>query len=381
MPNTIDPFYVMEVVAAAQQKEQTGAAVHHLEVGQPSTGAPQGAIARAHDLLDSHPLGYTVSRGIPELPPAIAGHLSRAYGLDVDSDRIAVTQGATGAFVLTLLAAFDQGARIAMTVPGYPCYRNIVTGLHLEPVRIHVDASTRYQPTIEQLEAAGPIDGLIVASPANPTGTMLTPSELADLAAWCDANDVRFISDEIYHGLTYGEAASTTATSVSDSAIVINSFSKYFSMTGWRIGWTVLPEDLITPVDRLAQNLVICPPALSQHVALAAIDCADELDAHVARYAENRQILLDGLPNAGMTDLAPADGAFYVWARTDHLAADSKLLAAEWLRELGVAATPGIDFHPTDGHRFMRFSFCGTPETMHAAVDALSTWRLRQLAR
>ena len=380
MPRQIDPFYVMEVVLAAQEKEQTGAAVHHLEVGQPSTGAPKGAIARAHELLDSHPLGYTTSRGLPELPPAIAGHLQRSYDIEVDPARIAVTQGATGAFVLTLLAAFDEGARVAMAVPGYPCYRNILTGLHMEPVLVPVDASTRFQPTPQQLVALGPIDGLIIASPANPTGTVLSPTELQALATWCEANDVRLISDEIYHGLSYGDAQITSATALSDSAIVINSFSKYFSMTGWRMGWTVLPEDLVTPVDRLAQNLVICPPAISQHVALAAMECTEELDSHVERYAQNRRILLEGLPKAGMTDLAPADGAFYVWAKTDHLAADSKALAAEWLRELGVAATPGIDFHPTEGHRYMRFSFCGSPETMHAAVDALQTWRLRQLA-
>lgn len=380
MKRQIDPFYVMEVVAAAQAKEQTGAAVHHLEVGQPSAGAPQGAIAKAHELLDTHPLGYTTSRGIPELPPAIAAHLGSWYGLDIDPARIAITQGATGAFVLTFLAAFEQGARIAMTVPGYPCYRNIVTALHMQPVLIPVDASTRFQPTIEQLEALGDIDGLIVASPANPTGTMLSPAELAQLAEWCDGNDVRLISDEIYHGLHYGDAEQATATQFSDSAIVINSFSKYFSMTGWRMGWTVLPEDLITPVDRLAQNLVICPPTISQHVALAALDCIDELESHVERYAQNRQILLDGLPKAGMTDLAPADGAFYVWARTDHLGADSKNLAAMWLQQLGVAATPGVDFHPTEGHRFMRFSFCGTPETMKGAVDALHKWHLRSLS-
>ena len=380
MAREIDPFYVMEVAAAAQAKEATGAAVHHLEVGQPSTGAPAGAIARAHELLDSHPLGYTISRGIPELAPAIASHISATYGIDVDPHRIAITQGATGAFVLTLLAAFDEGARVAVTAPGYPCYRNILTALHMQPVQVDVDDETRFQPTIEQLEAAMPLDGVIVASPANPTGTMMSPAELETLTAWCDTNDVRLISDEIYHGLSYDEAETATASQFSDSAIVINSFSKYFSMTGWRIGWTVLPEELLTPVDRLAQNLVICPPSISQHVALAALDCGPELDGHVARYAENRRILLDGLPQAGMTEFAPADGAFYLWARTDHLEADSKDLAAEWLRELGIAATPGIDFHPTEGHRYIRFSFCGPTESIHAAVTALQTWRLRQLA-
>lgn len=380
MASPIDPFYVMEVVAAAQRHEQEGNAVFHLEVGQPSTGAPRGAIDAAHRLLDSDTLGYTTSRGIPELPPAIAAHLGRQYDLEVNPARIAITQGASGAFVLALLAAFEPGARVAVTTPGYPCYRNMLTALHMTAVPIHVDATTRFQPTIDLLEAAGPLDGVIVASPSNPTGTVLNPNELAALCSWCDEQGVRMISDEIYHGLTYGDVQTATATALSDSAIVINSFSKYFSMTGWRIGWTVLPEELVTPVDRLAQNLVICPAALSQHVALAALDCRDELDAHVERYAANRQILLDGLPKAGMTDLAPADGAFYVWARTDHLAADSRLLAADWLRELGVAATPGVDFHPTDGHRYVRFSFCGAPETMHGAIDSLLTWRLRSLS-
>jgi aspartate/methionine/tyrosine aminotransferase len=380
MPASIDPFYVMEVVLAAQEREQSGDAVFHLEVGQPSTGAPRGAINVAHELLDSDTLGYTASKGIPELTPAISRYIAATYNHDVAPERIAVTQGATGAFVLSLLAAFDQGARVAVAAPGYPCYRNMLTALHMEPVVIDVDASTRYQLTVDHLDVAGPLDGVIVASPSNPTGTVLGPLDFADLISWCDANDARFISDEIYHGLTYGDTESSTATAHSDSAIVINSFSKYFSMTGWRIGWAVLPEDLVTPFDRLAQNLVICPSTLSQRMALAALDCTEELDSHVARYAENRQILLDGLPRAGLTELAPADGAFYIWARTDHLASDSKDLAAIWLRELGVAATPGIDFHPTEGHRFMRFSFSGSPETMRGAVDALQTWRLRNLA-
>ena len=370
----------MEVVAAAQEREQAGDAVFHLEVGQPSTGAPRGAIEVAHKLLDSHTLGYTTSRGIPEFAPAIARHIADQYDLDIDPGRIAITQGASGAFVLALLTAFTPGARVAVSAPGYPCYRNMLTALHMAPVTVEVDASTRYQPTIELLEAAGPLDGVIVASPSNPTGTVLRPAELEQLVKWCDANGVRFISDEIYHGLTYGDTVTATASEFSDDAIVINSFSKYFSMTGWRVGWAVLPEELTGLFDRLAQNLVICPPALGQHMAVAALDCRTELDGHLARYATNRQVLLEGLPKAGITDLAPSDGAFYVWARTDHLAADSKLLAAQWLEQLGVAATPGVDFHPTDGHRFMRFSFCGTPETMRGAVDALHKWFLRSVS-
>ena len=367
----IDPFYVMEVAAAAQAMEQAGEAVFHLEVGQPSTGAPKGAIDAAHALLDSNTLGYTPSRGIPSIIPAITGHIKSEYDLDVDPARIAITQGASGAFVIALLAAFETGARVAVSAPGYPCYRNMLLALDMEPVLIDVDASTRYQPTIELLESAGPLDGVIVASPSNPTGTVLRPDELANLIEWCDANDVRFISDEIYHGLTYGDAETATASAFSDDAIVINSFSKYFSMTGWRMGWMVLPDELTDLVDRLLQNLTICPTAISQHMAVAALGCRDELDSHLERYATNRQILLDGLPKAGLTKFAPSDGAFYVWAQTDHLAADSKALAAEWLQQLGVAATPGVDFHPTQGHRFMRFSFCGSTETMHGAVAAL----------
>ncbi len=373
----------MEVVAAADAAERAGNAVFHLEVGQPSTGAPAGAIARAHELLDTNVLGYTTSRGIAELPMGIAGHIADWHGIDVDPARIAIAQGASGAFVLALLAAFEPGARVGVTVPGYPCYRNMLAALDLEAVPIRIDATTDFVPTVDHLDAAsatGPLDGVIVASPSNPTGTVLSRAALTALVSWCEEHDCRFISDEIYHGLIYEGAEATTATELSDRAIVINSFSKYFSMTGWRIGWAVLPEDLVTPFDRLAQNLVICPPAISQHVALAALGCHDELRSHVDRYTENRAILLDGLPKAGMTDLAPADGAFYVWARTDHLAADSKALAAEWLRELGVAATPGVDFDPDEGHRWMRFSFCGTPETMRGAIDALTTWRLRSLA-
>ena len=380
MVKQIDPFYVMEVAAAAQEREQSGEAVFHLEVGQPSTGAPKGAREAAHALLDSDKLGYTPSRGIPSIIPAIAKHIDSQYGLEVDPARIAITQGASGAFVIALLAAFETGARVAVSAPGYPCYRNMLMALDMEPVIVDVDASTRYQPTVELLEAAGPLDGVIVASPSNPTGTVLRPAELRNLVEWCDANDVRFISDEIYHGLTYDDVETATASAFSDNAIVINSFSKYFSMTGWRMGWMVLPEELTGLVDRLLQNLTICPTSISQHMAVAALDCRTELDGHRERYATNREILLEGLPKAGLTKLAPSDGAFYVWAQTDHLAADSKALAAEWLQQLDVATTPGVDFHPTEGHRFMRFSFCGSTETMHGAVDALQKWFQRSIA-
>jgi aspartate/methionine/tyrosine aminotransferase len=376
----IDPFYVMEVVASAEAREQQGAAVFHLEVGQPATGAPKAAIDVAHQVLDDDVLGYTTSHGIPELAPAIAGHIGRWYDVDVDPARIAITQGATGAIALAFMASFEAGARVGVTAPGYACYRNMLVGLNMELVPIVVDASTRFQPTVELLERAGPLDGVVIASPSNPTGTVLESSQLAQIVGWCDANSVRLISDEIYHGLTYGGIRAETAAAYSPNVVVINSFSKYFSMTGWRIGWAVLPTEMVESFDRLAQNFVICPPTLAQHAALAALGCTDELEGHVARYGENRRILLDGLPRAGMTDLAPADGAFYIWARTDHLAADSKALAAEWLRDFGVAATPGVDFDTRRGHQYIRFSFSGTPETMHGAVDALTTWRMRNLS-
>ena len=380
MRPAIDPFYVMQVVADADARERAGQAVYHLEVGQPSTGAPAGAIDAAHAALDEQVLGYTTSRGIAELAPAIAEHVRAWYGIEVDAGRVAITAGASGGFVLALLAAFEPGARVAVTVPGYPCYRNMLSSLHMDVVSVRVGPEGRFQPTIADLEAAMPLDGVIVASPSNPTGTVLGPGQLEAIAQWCDEHGVRLLSDEIYHGLVYESGPLPTAAAFSDRAIVLNSFSKYFSMTGWRLGWMILPDELVTPVDRLAQNLVICPSAIAQHVALAALDCHEELEAHVARYADNRDVLRIGLPLAGITDLAPSDGAFYLWARTDHLAANSQALAAEWLRELGVAATPGIDFDPEDGHRYMRFSFCGSGETMRGAVEALATWRMRQLA-
>ncbi len=362
----------MEVMAAAQRREQAGKRVLHLEVGQPSTGAPAAAVRRAHEMLEGSPLGYTPSRGIPELAPAIARHLHSMYEVEVDDTRIAITQGASGAMTLALLAAFEPGARIGVPEPGYPCYRNMVLALHMVPVPIKVDASTRYQPTVEHLQRVANLDGVIVASPSNPTGTVMAPNDLASLVMWCDENDVRLISDEIYHGLTYG-AEVATASAFSSNPIVINSFSKYFSMTGWRIGWMVLPKSLCGAVDRLAQNLVICPTALSQYVALAALECKTELDRHVARYNQNRNVLLEGLPRVGLTDIAPTDGAFYLWARCSHLGSSVEL-AAEWLDSCGVAVTPGIDFDPVDGHDFLRFSYSGSTEIMYDAVEQLTSW-------
>ncbi len=369
----ISPFYVMEVMRAAERRELAGGEVLHLEVGQPSTPAPKGVIAAAHAALDEDRLGYTVAYGIDPLRRRIAEHYDDWYSQPVETDRVVVTVGASGGCVLAFLACFDVGDRVAVPAPGYPCYRNMLEASGVEAVEVAVDAATRFQPTPELLERCGPLDGVVVASPSNPTGTMLGADEMAALAAWCDANDARLVSDEIYHGITY-EGSAPTALAHSDTAVVVNSFSKYFSMTGWRLGWLVLPPELIDAVERLAQNVIISAPTLSQIAAVAAFDCHDEARANVARYAESRRVLLDGLPAAGLDRLAPADGAFYVYAEVDHLTDDSQVLCDRWLDELAIAATPGVDFDPTRGHRFVRFSFAGATADIEEAVSRLARW-------
>ena len=369
----ISPFYVMEVMRAAELRAATGADVLHLEVGQPSTAAPKGVIEAAHHALDNDVLGYTTAFGIEPLRRRVVEHYLHWYGVTVDPDSVMFTVGASGAFVAAFMAAFDPGDRVGVPTPGYPCYRNALQALGVEVVDLRTTIETRFQPTVDQLGTLGPIDGLVLSSPSNPTGTMLDATRLAEVTAWCRDNDCWFVSDEIYHGITYGEPAPTALSSDSD-AIVINSFSKYFSMTGWRLGWLVAPPALSTALTRVGQNLTIAAPTLSQLGAVAAFDCHDELEANVARYAINRQILLDGLRAAGIDRLAPADGAFYVWAQTDHLADDSQPLCARWLDELGIAATPGIDFDPTHGHRFVRFSFAGSEDDVAQAVARLRDW-------
>ncbi len=370
----IPPFIVMDVMTAAAERERQGGDVLHLEVGQPGTGAPSKVIAAAHRALDSDVLGYTVALGIPGLRQRIAEHYRTAYGVTVPVERIIVTTGSSGGFLLSFLGAFDVGDRVALAAPGYPAYRNILSAVGVAPVELVTEAEHRFQPTPELLEALdAPIDGLIVASPSNPTGTMLSPAELAALAGYCQERGIRLISDEIYHGITYGMRA-TTALQASDSAIVINSFSKYYSMTGWRLGWIVVPEDLVRAVECLAQNLFISPPSLSQHAAIAAFDCTGELDANVARYAASRELLLEALPRAGLDRLAPADGAFYIYADVGHLTDDSQEFCRRMLAETGVAATPGVDFDPGRGHGTVRFSFSGPTEDMAAAADRLYDW-------
>ncbi len=371
----IPPFMVMEVMRAAGEREAAGGEVLHLEVGQPSTSAPSGAIAMAKAALDADLLGYTEAFGLRELRAAISAHYKTFYGLDVPLERIIVTTGASGAFVLGYLAAFDPGDRIALALPGYPGYRHIATAVGLEPVPIEAGPETRFQPSVALLDAIeGPIDGLVVASPSNPAGTMLSPDDLAELVAYCERRGIRLVSDEIYHGICFGYDAACAA-AYSETAIVINSFSKYFSMTGWRLGWMVVPEDLLRPIESLAQNLFISPPTLSQRAALATFDCYGELDANVARYARNRDLLLEALPKAGFDRLAPADGAFYIYADVSAMTNDSEDFCRRMLQDLGVAVTPGIDFDPGRGNTFVRFSFAGSTEDMAEAARRLQDWR------
>ncbi len=370
---------VMDVISAANARQAAlppGApGVIRMEVGQPGTGAPAGAVEAAHAALRSgDPLGYTEAFGRRSLRERISRHYRDWYGFDVSADRVAVTVGASGAFPLAFLAAFDPGDRVAMAAPFYPPYVNIITALGMVPVIMEAGPETRFQPSVAMLERLDPRpDGLIVASPCNPVGTMLHPEELAAIAGWCHTHGVRLISDEIYHGLHY-ESAISTAAALSPSAVVINSFSKYFSMTGWRVGWMVLPEDLVRPVECLAQNMFISAPYLSQVVAEAAFDCQDELRANIAGYRRSRDYLLKALPEAGFDRLSPAEGAFYLFADISERSNDSMAFCARILAETGVAVTPGVDFDRTRGNRFLRFSYCGPEGDMREAAARLKAW-------
>lgn len=369
----IPPFYVMEVMKAAAARERTTGSVLHLEVGQPSTAAPSAVRAAAHAALDADRLGYSGATGLPSLRERIATHYAQRYGVEVAADRVIVTMGASGGFVLSFLAAFDAGDRVAVTQPGYPCYRNTLEAFGVEAVAVPVGPETRFVPTSQLLERAGELDGLMLASPANPTGTALNSDEMADIAGYCRFNGIRLIADEIYHGIEYGGPVPTALT-VEPEAIVLQSFSKYFSMTGWRLGWMIVPEELVRPIERLAQNLFISPPTLSQLAAIAAFDAADELDGNVARYAANRQVLLDGLGSIGLDHYASPDGAFYFYIDVSHLTNDSQALCQIWLDELGVACTPGIDFDPVAGHRYIRLSYSESTADITEATKRIVNW-------
>ena len=374
----IDPFIVMEVMRAAAERAASGADVVHLEVGQPSTRAPRKVLEAARAALDTDLIGYTLALGIPQLRERIARHYRDFYGASVPAERIVITTGSSGGFLLSFLTAFEPGDRVALASPGYPCYRNILSALGITPVIVPMEADTKFQPTIAALEqaerAGGKLDGLIVASPSNPVGAVIPEADLRALMAHCRERGIRFVSDEIYHGITYGVDPATAA-AIDDQAIVVNSFSKYFSMTGWRLGWLVVPEDLLQPIERLAQNLFISPPTLSQYAGVAAFDAQDECKANVRRYAENRALLLNDLPGAGFDKLIATDGAFYVYADVARLTNDSVAFCRRMLLETGVAATPGVDFDGARGHATMRFSFAGSTADMAEAVKRLKAWR------
>ncbi len=374
--SNISPFIVMEVMAAAAAREAEGGDVLHLEVGQPSFSAPAGVLAAAQAALRGDRIGYTLALGLPELRRRIAGHYAEQYGQAVNPDCIVVTTGSSAAFLLSFLALFDPGSRVAIASPGYPAYRNILKVLNIEPVLVPCTAATGFQPTPELLRRAGqdgPLAGLLLASPANPTGSMISEAQFRALAAHCRDHDMALISDEIYHGITYG-AAAHTALRFAPDAIIINSFSKYFSMTGWRLGWMIVPEVMLRAVERISQNLFISPPTLSQHAAIAAFDCHAELKRNVEVYAANRELLLRELPKAGISSFAPADGAFYLYADVSHLTQDSEQFCRRMLAETGVAATPGVDFDPENGHRFIRFSFAESTAIVAQAAARLKDW-------
>ena len=350
----VDPFIVMDVMEAARAAEAQGRSIIHMEVGQPGTGAPEGARAAVAQAIHTDALGYTVALGLPELRARIAGLYKKWYDVDLDPARVVVTSWSSAGFILSFTALFEVGEKVGLGDPSYPSYRQILKALSLQPTRIETIKETRFQPVAGDLSSD--LAGLIVASPANPTGTMLDHATLSDLIAACDARDIAFISDEIYHGIQY-EGRAISALEVSDDVYVINSFSKYFSMTGWRVGWMVVPQDNVRVIERLAQNMFICPPHASQVAALAAMECEQELTANLSVYAENRRLMLDGLPAAGFTQIAPPDGAFYIYADVSDLTDDSRAFAAEILEHAGVAVTPGLDFDPVRGHGTLRFSY------------------------
>ncbi len=374
--SAVPPFMVMDVMAAAARLEAQGRQIIHMEVGQPAAGAPATAIAAARAALSSGRLGYTEALGIISLRRRIARAYAEWHGIDIDPARIVVTTGSSAGFILAFLAAFEAGDRVAMALPGYPPYRHILTALGCEPVGIETDASTRWSMTGEALIArhrASPLKGVVVGSPANPSGTMMSASALAELIRCAEDAGIIVISDEIYHGLDYAFAAECAAR-ISADVIIVNSFSKYFCMTGWRIGWMVVPAPLVRAVERLQQNLAISVPTLSQIAAEAAFEGRTELEAVRQGYEENRRILLEGLPRVGLDSFLPADGAFYLYADVSRFSNDSFEFAKRMLEEAGVATTPGIDFDPLRGRNFLRLCYAGAREEMREAVERIGIW-------
>jgi aspartate/methionine/tyrosine aminotransferase len=372
----VPPFIVMDVMAAAARIEAAGGRVIHMEVGQPAAAPPASAIAAARAALASGRLRYTEALGIATLRARIARHYEESYGVAVDPARVVVTTGSSAAFILAFLALFEPGDRVAVALPGYPPYRHILSALGCEPVGIETTQATRWAITPQMLIAAHrktPLKGVLVASPANPTGTMMLAQALAALVAAAESEGIRFISDEVYHGIDYAFPAETAAR-LSDNCVIINSFSKYFCMTGWRIGWMVAPEPLVRPLDRLQGNLAVSVPTLSQIAAEAAFDGRAEMEAVKHGYEENRRILLEGLPKAGLDKTLPVDGAFYLYTDVSRFSDDSFEFARRMLAQTHVAATPGIDFDPLKGRHFIRFCYAGAAAEMHEAVERLANW-------
>jgi len=374
----VDAFIVMDVMEAARAAEAAGRHIIHMEVGQPGTAAPEGARAALRDQMLHDPMGYTVALGLPALRARIAQLYADWYGITLDPSRVVVTPGSSGAFILAFTALFDTGDRVGVGAPGYPSYRQILRALDLVPVDIETAAENRLQPVPADL-AGLDLQGLMVASPANPTGTMLDRPALTALIEAAQGQGAAFISDEIYHGIEY-EAKAVSALEISDDVYVINSFSKYFSMTGWRVGWMVVPEDHVRIVERLAQNLFICPPHASQVAALAAMECGQELEQNMQVYRANRALMLEGLPKAGFTKIAPPDGAFYVYADVSELTNDSRAFAAEILEEAGVAVTPGLDFDPVRGWGTLRFSYAQATADIEEGLIRLGHFMQQRLS-
>jgi len=365
----VDPFIVMDVMEAARQAEAAGRHIIHMEVGQPGTGAPQAAKDKLiTDMAD--PLGYTVALGLPQLKDRIAQHYADWYGVTLDPSRVVITSGASGAFLLAFSALFDNDARVGLGTPCYPSYRQILRAVGLSPIDIPTTFAQRFQPLPSDV-AAHDLDGLIVASPANPTGTMLDQDGIAALAEACQAQGAALISDEIYHGIDY-DTAPVTALQVTDNVYVMNSFSKYFSMTGWRVGWMIVPEDHVRQVERLAQNMFICAPHAAQRLALHAMECTDELEANKAVYRTNRALMIDGLKAAGLNRFAPPDGAFYVYVDVSEYTDDALQFAADILEKVGVAVTPGLDFDAARGHHWLRFSYARATADIVEGLDRLA---------
>ena len=374
--SAVDPFIVMDVMEAARRAEASGRHIIHMEVGQPGTGAPKAALTALEQAMRGTELGYTVALGLPALRKRIALLYGEWYNIDLNPERVVITPGSSGGFLLAFTALFDTGDRVGIGAPGYPSYRQILRALDLVPVDLQTAPENRLQPVAEDIKGQN-LSGLMVASPANPTGTMLNAAAMRDLVEAAQGQGASFISDEIYHGIEY-EAKAVSALEITDDAYVINSFSKYFSMTGWRVGWMVVPEDHVRVIERIAQNMFICAPHASQIAALSAMDATDELETNMDVYRANRALMLEGLPDAGFIRIAPPDGAFYVYADVSDLTQDSRAFAAEILEKVGVAVTPGLDFDPERGHETLRFSYARSTEDIAEGLERLKTFMAKR---